>query len=256
MTDSAVARKLDLGQVIRLTFSAIGGNFLDFTILVLVFAVLPIVVIEYVFMQYLPGSAEFGPSYLLLTVAEAIPVAIATGAITQGAILHFDGQKAALGDCLTVGIRLLPQLLVVSILCTIAIMLGLLVLVIPGILVSITLAVATPALVVEKPGIFGSLTRSSNLTKGSRWGVFWLGAAFGVAYALISFGVGYLMGAVAQLSAEESLLDPPVWLNLLIIGVATTLSTLIASAGAAALYYELRTMKEGATSGELAEVFV
>jgi hypothetical protein len=258
MPDAMITRKkLDLGRVVSLTFGAIGGNFVTFTVLVLLFATLPTVAIEYVAAEYFASWVEeFRFSTVVLTAIEAIPVALATGAITQGAILHFDGRQATLGDCLATGIRLFLPLLGVSVLTTLGMAVGGMLFVVPGILIALTLAVATPALVVERLGVFEALLRSSTLTKGSRWGILGLGAAYIVAFLLISLGAGYVIGTTAQLSGEESLVYTPLWLTLIIVAVATTLSTLLASAGGAALYYELRTMKEGASSSQLAEVFV
>jgi hypothetical protein len=222
---------------------------------------------------------------------QMIPTYVLIGALTHGSIVHYRGARASFGECLATGFRLLLPLIGLGILTFIGLMLWLLVVGIPGIFVASMLvggfatsgmtrdpivilitvigvyivaaipvvlalirwSVSAPSLVVESPGIFGAFKRSGDLTRGARWKIFFLGLVYVVIWVLIQTGITFLGSSI--LLGFDAFYAYSGWVLLGITVLYSALNTMIAAAGQAALYYELRVSKEGATSDELARVF-
>ena len=110
---------------------------------------------------------------------------------------------------------------------------------------------AVPALVVEKTGVFGAFGRSAELTKGHRWAIFGL--------ALVVWLISILLG-LAIIPLQSVLLLPGGGIfaevpRLIVSGLVNVITTTITAAGTAAVYYELRSIKEGIGPEQLAAVF-
>lgn len=263
-TYGASGAQLDIGRVISRTFSTLGANVAPFFLLSLIFAGLPNVAVGYLVQQFfLPwfyansDPANLGWQGLLLqfgvTLVLLLPAYILIGALTHGSIVYLNGGRATIGDCLGTGLKLSLPLLGLGLLTTLGIGLFMLLLIVPGIMAATRWAVAAPALVVERTGVMDAFGRSEELVRGSRWRIFWLI----VIWFIASFGI--------QVVVESALSSVMVWALTLgdyaflvifgITGIYSAISSMIGAAGTASLYYELRTIKEGATSEELAKVF-
>ena len=270
MTDLRRPERLNIGRVISRAFGAIGPNFGSFFVISLIFSAIPGFAISYAYSFYgIPMLSQVGDGAtmtsfvgLIANFLTSLPAYIATGAITHGSIVHFNGAKAPLGDCLQTGIRKFLPLFAVGVLTTIGVAFGAILLIIPGIIVAIALSVSTPALVVENTGVFGSMTRSANLTENNRWAIFGLIVICLVVIMLIGLVVGAILVALigggfrgesgVVLAGSEGLVS---WGATGVSLLGDALSTTIGAAGVASLYYELRTNKEGASSDDLARVF-
>jgi hypothetical protein len=134
----------------------------------------------------------------------------------------------------------------VALLCGLAIVGGMILLIVPGIIAACVLYVAMPASVIEKPGVFGALRRSSDLTRGYR------GAMFGL--LLIVGVINWLIGKVEQTAFDMSTLA-----NIKTYMYVNCASSIVMGAFtsvlAAVAYYSLRVEKDGTTVDELAAVF-
>lgn len=81
-----------------------------------------------------------------------------------------DGRvDATVGDLLGSITSKLWPLLLLSIVTGILIIIGFFFFIIPGIILALMWLVAVPAMVAEDKGVFASMSRSSELTKGNRW---------------------------------------------------------------------------------------
>jgi hypothetical protein len=161
-------------------------------------------------------------------------------------VLDLSGRRGDLAGSLTAALGLLLPMIGLTIVSGVAIGFALLFLIVPGIILYVMWIVAVPVLVEERRGIFGSLSRSFELTRGSRWHIFGLLVIFIILSTVISAVLGLLNMGVA--------LQSP----LLFAGtsaIAAAISGLVMSAMLASLYFELRTVKEGATIDSLAEIF-
>jgi MFS family permease len=263
MTDIAAAQtgKLDIGQVISGTFQVIGRNVATFGILSLVLSGIPTAIVAFLQATNIEPDAAFSlrPGYFQAMGFSGL-AALITGAILQGALVYgtvqdMNGQRASIADCLTTGLRAFLPLIGLSILLGIAVVFGLVLLIVPGIMMLCAWCVAAPALVADRTGVFGAFSRSAELTRGNRWRIF---ALFVVVW-VIAMVIAAVIGAVAMALAFGGPLDPvslarsPVQ----VVGnvISNTLSALITSTGAAVLYVELRRIREGAGPQWLAEIF-
>jgi uncharacterized membrane protein len=136
-----------------------------------------------------------------------------------------------------------------SILVSVFVGLGFILLVVPGIMIAIALSVAMPSLVIEKIGISASIKRSRQLTKGNRWRIFGLFFIIGVIFWVLMLVIGILFGlsgmATGGLSAY-SLIGAP------LLGA---LAALFITAVLAVLQVELRRLREGTGAESLGKVF-
>lgn len=191
---------------------------------------------ETFFSQY-PGVVVLG------AVAYLVSTAILQTAVTRATIVDLRGEKPTFADCFGMALILFFPVLGLSLLATLGIVVGLVLLVVPGVLLVLRWAVAVPVLVQEKRGILDSMARSRDLTKGSRWALLglWLivivasaSASLVINRVAIPFNVTFGLAAEATVRAA-----------LLVLSTAVS----------AVSYVELRRVKEGASAEELSEIF-
>ncbi len=185
----------------------------------------------------------------LLTLVLAV---IQAGAVTYGTFRHLSGERVELGEMIRVGFRRGLPIVAVGVLLWVGIMLGMVLLLVPGLMLLVASCVAIPAAVVERPGTFGAIRRSFALTRGYRWGLF----AAGLAVLVIV----WVLAAVVQVGATVvfTLLLPQQQAMVGMI-VASQLGNVFFSAlplvGISVAYHELRVAKEGIDTAALAKVF-
>src|ERR1700760_3693978 len=92
--------------------------------------------------------------------------------LVYGTVQALRGRTVSIGDCLAQGLRRLPVGLAVGFLAYLGILLGAILLIVPGLILFTMWAVALPANTVEGTGVVASLGRSRELTRGRRWRVF------------------------------------------------------------------------------------
>lgn len=76
--------------------------------------------------------------------------------------------------------------------------LGLVLFIVPGILLIVRYALLDPAVVLEGAGATKARSRSTELTIGVRWQIFWAGLLFFVAFLLFSFLIYLPVGLLPQ----------------------------------------------------------
>lgn len=245
----------DLGRVIQRTFAAISRNAGVFLGAAVVLVGLPNVVLAFGQQSLMTAPDAFGNGFLLMMVGwvlNLVGVFLLQGMVVKAAVNGFNGKPTSFGQAFDVGVKMFLPLLGLAIVAGLATGLGYILLLVPGLILSVLWSVAAPAVVVEKRGVFESLQRSRDLTRGHRWSVFGLL----VLYAVASWLIGMLIGGLSVATGGSFMAGTPnIWVTLLAGPVVSVLSSVIASAGVAALYYELRTAKEGAGPEVLASVF-
>jgi hypothetical protein len=163
---------------------------------------------------YTPLLILASPSFFIPIIAELIPVLggllnlayVVVGApILGGAALllvdqHLKQQSPVLGNSLDQAISRAVPLVLGSILLSLIIFGGSLLLLIPGIYLGIRLAFLICAVALEGQGATAGLGYSWNLVKGRWWGVFWaflaLGLIFGIPILILSLIVGGIAAAL------------------------------------------------------------
>ena len=184
------------------------------------------------------------------SVIDTILNGFTAGAITHLAASDAEGARAGIGSAFVVGARRMLPLLGLNFVLGFGIGFASLLLIVPGAMLAMRWMVAQPVRVVEGGSVGESLTRSSELTKGSRWRLF----AVALVLFMLMVVVVFVGGVVVVLSARSGGLAATVGRAaggfLVVAGYIA-----ISSAGLTMAFVELRRLREGATPGQLAAVF-
>ncbi|MND70490.1 hypothetical protein [uncultured Brevundimonas sp.] len=244
--------QFDLGRVIQRTFTSISQNAVVFFGAAALLVGVPSVLAAFGQGDMLTTAS--GSSFLFVafgTVLYLVGLYILQGVVVKAAVNGFHGKTTSFDSALGVGIQMFLPLLGLGIVAGLGMILGYFLLIVPGVMLTVLWSVAAPAVVVEKRGIMEGLQRSRDLTRGYRWPVFGLL----VIYLVLSWIVGGAIGGLNLALGGSFDASPNLSLNLITTPIVNVLSGVVASAGVASLYYELRTAKEGAGPEDLASIF-
>lgn len=238
-------RRFDLGRVVERTFGAIGANGLPLLLMSVVFVGLPQAALAWGQSQILQAGADMVTAGMLVAGISFV-VSIVCSVIMQGVVTHtvvadLLGRKSTLGESFGVALRSFWVLLAVGIVAGLAMTLGLILLVVPGILIFLIWFVAGPVVVAENAGVGRALQRSRELTRNHRW---WL-LLLAFVYIVISWILGTVVGIAGMAMVG---FQPDSALNIVSLVFAPlvqAISTLLWAAIIAATYVELRAVKEG-----------
>jgi hypothetical protein len=244
MTDIAMAGTFRLADVFGKAVAIYGRRFVPFIILTVIASIPDYIVLWAIGIpSERPDVASFTPGRIGLNLVELGTRSLASGAVIYGVIQDLRGRTFSVADSIQIALgRFLPMLGVAS--CTtIAIALGSVLLVVPGIILACMYYVAMPACVAERVGVFASMSRSSFLTKGYRWQV--LGTFLLILVAGIVLGA--ILGMVFVLTGRIGLLISTQALGAIISSFNGVLVSVF--------YYELRVAREGIDIDKIASVF-
>jgi len=127
---------------------------------------------------------------------------------------------------------------------------GTLLLIVPGVIVSLAFWVALPACVVEGGSGRAALSRGLFLTRGQRWRLFLLAIVLGV----ITAGLSIIFNLISLMAG----FNPVHSVSPIVTGVRAATSGIggvIGAAVAGSAYVELMRIKGGGPGSEVAEVF-
>jgi hypothetical protein len=266
MTDTTEgSRRFEMGRVISGTFEVIGRNFVPFTLLALLLGGLPNLLVGLFQLRFVGERSTFQPGWIGGTLAGGL-IMLAAAFVLQAAIVHatvtdLNGRRVVLGDSLKVGLRNCLPLIGLAILTGLAVAIGLMLLIIPGLILMVVWSVAVPAKVVEKIGVFDAFTRSRDLTRGRRWPIFGLFVLYAIAAWVLS---ALVIAAFAPFALAKGLPTAETMgdftssigiVQLIADPLVATITTLVSTAGLATLYSELRGSREGVGPEALASVF-
>jgi len=254
--DLALAPSFRIGQTIATSLS-IWVRKLPTFILLSIVSNIPLVVVGLMLFggtfdigAAIAAHSPFGEIAVIMLVTMAC-YQLLTAAITYAVIQQLRGQPASFVSCLTVALgRLVPAVLT-GLIATILMMLGMLLLIVPGMILATMYWIVVPVCVAEKVSFMTCLSRSAELTKGARWRVFGLLVIIGVVQLCIQKIVGLIIqGLVIDASPAKSfaVAFSGLFLNQMIIAT-------IVAAVAACGYYYLRVAKEGVDIDQIAAVF-
>jgi len=245
----------DLGRVVQRTFAAIGQNWLVFLVSSVVLIGIPSVISGFgqgqnIFTASTPAAVVAILVGGLLTLVGAY---VLQGVVVFTTINGLNGKPVDLGGALSAGLRFFFPLLGLGIVMGIGLFLGYILLIVPGIILSVMWVVAGPAVVAEKRGIMESFQRSRDLTRGSRWMIF----AIIVVYFIVAMILGIVVAGVGVASTgsfAKGATQAPI-AALVLTPIVNVISYILSSAGVASIYYELRTVKEGVAPDQVASAF-
>jgi hypothetical protein len=247
------AAQLDVGQLIGLTLGAVARNWPRFLILSVALILLPTVCESY-FFPYVATQGALSNARLWSAFVSFLQI-FTFGSLFSAVVAWIvwneeNGGKPSLAHAMGAALTVVFWIVGVSILRTLAELVGLVMLFVPGVIVILALWVVTPACVVERRGVIASMRRSLDLTRGQRWRLF---AMFVVIYLLaavpgILIGVGATFAGNMLPGARSAVAS---WGA----GLRAAWSGMIYASCAACAYVELRHIKEGVRSSDLAAVF-
>jgi hypothetical protein len=243
--------QFSIGRVIGDSFGVYARNFVSFSILALLIGLVDLL-FNLFFVASLTSGAAQDPSQMDPTQINWMPmilgglISIIVGTIIYGTFQDLRGQKASIGDCIARGLSSIVPVIVGSILLSLAVSIGFMLVIVPGLILLVMWWVYVPAIVVEGKGIIGAFGRSRELTRGRRWHILGILVLVGIVMIAISWVIGNVMLAdpTGGLSAGSIVLY-------LFSSLVTAYSAVLAAVG----YYYLRAEKEGIDVNEIARIF-
>lgn len=155
------------------------------------------------------------------------------------------GQAMSIGGSLTLAAKAAIPLLIAAILYSLAVTLGFVLLIIPGIILMVSLILYMPAYTMDNAGIIGCLTKSHNLVWGNWWRTLLIFSIPAVILMVIYVGIGTVYGILIAVTAEKgNLMQYQILLEVAQYTVNVFLTPLF-PAFMIILYNDLKLRKEG-----------
>ncbi len=238
-------RRFNTGEVLGQTFSIFFGSSVPLVITALI--LVPFGILSLAIVSSISDLEKAAMVERLLGIVQSLGIApVATAAIIYAVFQRMRGRSVEVGDAIRVGVSKLGTVLFVAILQGLATLLGLIFCIIPGLVVATMYAVAVPVAVEEREragaGASAALGRSSELTEGHRWSVFFVLCLLGlltVAGGVVA-GIGMVINELVG--------------NILLLAI-TVVSTGLSATASTVIYYRLRSVKESLDVDQIASVF-
>ncbi len=249
---------VDLGWVAKQTFGCFSKHWVWLLLigvpLVFVPAVLSTWLIQLAPVAALIKSAGIASSLVrgsIEVAVEAAPSAVVATLVAYRVSAEL-GEEPLSGPL--DGLRRLPNVFAAKVLADVGITLGRVLLIIPGLLLSLAWAVVTPVAALEGLGAIESLRRSADLTRDRRGAIFLLALVYG----LVGAGIGYAALVLARALVAEGGPLPYSMRSNSAFAITTAIHmpvSLVWSVGVVVLYYELLGARRGLGSQKLATIF-
>ena len=190
------------------------------------------------------GIGRFATGTVISAVLSTMAGLVATGAIFKALSNAYLSKAPKAGASLRFGFTRIHSLLWVSILIAIVVVVGLVLLIVPGIYLGVAFAVVIPALMLENHRGTAALRRSFRLVKGRWW------PSFGVVivgWFLIPVIAALIVGLIFEVALMASADSPTAILSLTTVSnsIATVITTPFQAAAITVLYFDLLVRKEG-----------
>jgi len=244
VVDSNVA-ELSIGSVFSRTWAVLFKRpFLFFGIGVVLYAILILIPIYGLPLINTDVEANtplnFGFLSILFFFVASLIVNIAVIYSTFGVIKN---ENFSLSKILARSLSRIGWLLILTILICLCVSLGFLLLIVPGIILSIMFSLSSPACIIERLGPISSMQRSASLTKGNRLIIFGIGLLIAIVSIAIAFATLYI---------STSITNPII--SIIITDLPSLLIGFFGEVMIAVIYCELRSIKEGVPVESLTEI--
>jgi hypothetical protein len=240
VASTSVGGDFRIGNVLNRAVEICGANFLLFGAVMLIVS-LPNL---YFLLQTPETDLTFATgNFLLATVVGLFLNTIGEAFILLGAFRYLRGEPVVPSEILQRSLARFLPILGFAILYAIALMVGFILLIIPGIILFIMWTVALPACVVEGLGPVDCMSRSAELTKGYRWKI--LGIV--ILLSIISGVINWILGMIA---AQGGIITRAA-ITLLWTGVWSAYWNCVL----VMIYHDLRVVKEGTDTAQIASIF-
>lgn len=236
-----VGGDLRVGNILSRAFEICSANFLLFGVVMLVVS-LP----NLLFTLQTPAPEDLLASGLYFVLGIVLGLFLNTigeAVILFGAFQYLRGEPVMPGDALQRSLARFFPIIGFAILYSIALFFGFILLVVPGIILFIMWTVALPACVVEGLGPVACMQRSADLTKGYRWKIF----GIMILLTIISAIVG---GIVSSIALQGGIVAKAL-IGVLWSAVWSTYWNCVL----VMIYHDLRVVKEGIDTAQIASIF-
>ena len=256
------AAQIPVGAAFRNGFNLLSRRTAEIVVAAFLLGSLPWIALD-IFSQHLLAQIAVGTWQkavigLVATVTvEVMGMTAAFGLIARIAVAAADNHAEPIATSLDTTLRRYPAMVAMALLRDMATWVGLILLAVPGLILTVMWSVSTQAMVAEGLGPTAGLRRSSYLTHGVRWRILGLTLVIGILEAIGNYVVGRIGGTFYGGQTELYRLIGTEWPIWYIAAMAIYHGAVIAVSGSifAALYVELRNAKDGPPSDSLAEVF-
>jgi hypothetical protein len=231
--------KLDINRVIRRGLDVVLRNWRSLVRPALLYLYLPGVVVGFLKPHTAPVGMQAATSPLLplASLGALIFYALFEGGLIRLTVADLRAEPISTDDAMRVGRERMWAMFGLSILAGLAIGLGFLLLVVPGVIAAIVWSVVAPVLIEERRPVLQTFGRSAELTRGSRLNI---------------LGVGLILLALELVAAIAAGLVsapfPRVLGDLLIWPLVSAVSGIVGGVAVAVVYDELRGLREDAAS--------
>jgi hypothetical protein len=224
--------RLDIGGVVRRVWRI----YVD-QAPVLMPAAAVVFVVSGIFSAVLAATGSL-PALLLALVISLVAGTLFTGMVVELVADVQDGRRdSSPGQLLRAAMPVMGQLILVGVVAGVAIVIGFIVFVIPGLILITVWFVFAPVIVLEHPPGLGALKRSRELVRGSAWQVFGVVFVLFVAVAVVSG----LLDAAAESAGTG--------VGIVVRVVIGVLTAPISALAAAVVYFDLRRLSgEGSSA--------
>ena len=167
-------------------------------------------------------AAVFGPGFVLLTLVAVLFYLVVFAAMIARIDAVARNAECSIGDALGIGLRRFLAIIGVGLLYSLAVGIGMVLLVIPGIILAVSLYCGMYLVIIDRTGPVESLIQSHKLV----WGDWWRTATILTIALIIAMVVFILVGVVAGVAAigggdPTTLALTPLWWDLLLAPAVT-----------------------------------
>ncbi len=250
--DESVGNDFRIGDTLSKVFSVYFRNFIPFNLLVLIIAAPILVLVLFTDILSYGNGVEavdtlLGIVALIAVILTFVFYFVSAAAITHGVFQDLTGKPVNFTESFSHGLSVAVPTILAGIVVSVLSFLGMMVFFIPGIIIFMILMVTIPVIVIENPGVFASLGRSAELTKGNRWALFGILLIFMVIVIVVSIVGSLISGIIAAMGME-------------IVGLIVSIAfqifyTAIGPVLYAVVYNNLRVAKEGISTDQIVSVF-
>ena len=263
MTAGTAPGRFETGRVLARAYRIFRRRPLTLVALSVLFSGLPSLVTGYVNIHFSSGalSPTAPTDWRALVASFAIVESVAILAASCGYLLQAAATVCAiqvqtrsedgLSATMSTVIRRAPILLLVGLVSQLGALVGELAFLVPGVLLALAWAVVAPVATLEPLGLVATLRRSAALTRGSRGAIFGIMLLYGLATVVFNL----VLRGVAGVSLVDPAANTSTLLNFIINPVSLVIWGTVWAVVTAAIYFELRWLKEGVEAGGVAAVF-
>ena len=239
-------RPLSLGEVLDVSFGLYRSLFLPLLLVTLLTRALPLLVSVYI--EAAGGALANLPLYVLTLLANVILGAIAAAASTFIIAENYLGRRLSAAEAFRRALPYTGRLIMLALLSSFIMVIGFLLLIVPGVILAVGLVLATPAMVLEGiPAATDALGRSWALTRGYRGKLFGGLCVIGLLLYLPFLALGGYAAVIPPTTPETAATTVGSPTFLVAMALSALLQTLIFPLFYCLLtvaYYDLRVRKE------------